>query len=427
MNIRLAGAAIFVLAALAASPAYASDTVGTVSLDHPYAWGEDLGWINFAPSQNGSYAGLVITDTGVTGYAWSSAYGWINFSPTNSGQGVTNTPDGQLGGSAWVENLGWIDMSGVVINDSGKFTGIAGIEASSTGRISFDCDRCDVETDWRPASARTQTGEQPAADSNGSPVAPSIQTPAPVVPLPVIPITTNPASSHVQSDAAPDSALSTPPSGVADPIAEFYQAVGLAIPGFRQDPSHVESYDEPLLVPPNRDGLLVESFAGGFGGAIEIPSGAAAQAITVSIAAHAVPTGTYGTSVRVMGEAVFDVTATDAQGNAVHVFELPLKITLLIPAYLQGKNDLGVYWYDTTTQAWIAVPGAVFSGDTVSFTVNHLTRFAVLETVPNTPQREIAAFFASGSDAYLAAAACILLFIGIAAYVRRRSRSSNSR
>lgn len=45
-----------------------------------------------------------------TGYAWGENVGWINFNP--SGGGVT-VADSQLTGYAWGENVGWINMSGV--------------------------------------------------------------------------------------------------------------------------------------------------------------------------------------------------------------------------------------------------------------------------------------------------------------------------
>ena len=143
--------------------AFASDTNGTVL--SPYAWGENLGWINFAPTSSGTYLGLTITDSAVTGYAWSKDAGWINFGPVGSSQGVTNTPDGSLGGSAWSTALGWIAMSGVSIDSTGTFHGLAGTAGSSAGRVSFDCANCGVTTDWRPLSARVQT--QTVAQSGG--------------------------------------------------------------------------------------------------------------------------------------------------------------------------------------------------------------------------------------------------------------------
>ncbi len=114
---------------------------GTITGSSAYAWGENIGWINFLASGSN----VVISDTAITGYAWSPNYGWINLSPTNSG--VTNTSGGVLGGRAWSSGLGWIPFTGVTINTSGKFTGMAGTAGSTAGRINFDCANCSVVTD----------------------------------------------------------------------------------------------------------------------------------------------------------------------------------------------------------------------------------------------------------------------------------------
>lgn len=152
MNHKAFGTTLLVFCAmLFALPAFASETNGTIDADHHRAWGENIGWIDFAPEHNGTYSGLRITDSAVTGYAWIKNFGWVNFIH------VENTPDGELSGRAWIATLGWLDMSGVTINSSGKFTGTAGSDENAIGRISFDCDNCTVMTDWRPISARTAT------------------------------------------------------------------------------------------------------------------------------------------------------------------------------------------------------------------------------------------------------------------------------
>jgi hypothetical protein len=130
--------------------AHASTADGTISTD-AYAWGENIGWINFGCAN----CNVHVTDAGLTGDAWSAQYGWINLAPTNGG--VTNDSEGHLGGTAWSSGLGWISFSGVTINSSGKFTGIAGNAASTSGRINFSCTNCSVITDWRPLSVRNAT------------------------------------------------------------------------------------------------------------------------------------------------------------------------------------------------------------------------------------------------------------------------------
>lgn len=126
---------------------FASTTNGTIQ--NQYAWGENVGWVNFLPTDGDIH----ITDSTITGYAWDPNYGWINFAPTQSG--VINDGSGNLSGYAWSTGGGYINFSGVVINSSGKFTGIA--SGVTYGQLTFDCNQCNVTTDWRPSSARPVT------------------------------------------------------------------------------------------------------------------------------------------------------------------------------------------------------------------------------------------------------------------------------
>jgi len=131
-------------------------STGTIDSTYKYAWSNNIGWINFAPTgDSGSYAGLTVSDTAITGYAWSPDYGWINFNPSNStctasaDCGVKNTTSGVLSGNAWGENIGWINFSGVTINTStGVFSGTA--TGDVVGTINFSCadNKCKVVTGW---------------------------------------------------------------------------------------------------------------------------------------------------------------------------------------------------------------------------------------------------------------------------------------
>lgn len=89
-----------------------------------YAWGENVGWINFEPSQG---EGVTVTDSAVTGKAWGENIGWINLSPATGG--VMNDGAGNLSGYAWGENVGWINFAptggGVTIDANGNFDGYA--------------------------------------------------------------------------------------------------------------------------------------------------------------------------------------------------------------------------------------------------------------------------------------------------------------
>jgi hypothetical protein len=127
---------------------FASEIDGTISTNPSYAFGENLGWINFGCDT----CDVHVTDTELTGFVWSKQYGWINLSPDNGG--VTNNCLGELGGRAWSKSLGWLDFSGAEINASGTFDGVAGTPSTLGGRINFGCTGCEISTDWRQCSLR---------------------------------------------------------------------------------------------------------------------------------------------------------------------------------------------------------------------------------------------------------------------------------
>lgn len=162
--------------------AYASETLGTIDGTYKYAWGENIGWVNFACDN----CNINITDNGISGDAWSKQYGWINLNPTTSG--IKNNGEGLLSGSAWSSNLGWINFTGVTIDTRGDFWGYATIK-SDNSRINFNCANADscssanfkVKTDWRPASVRPH-------NTGGGYMPPN----PPVLPPPIITPPTNP-------------------------------------------------------------------------------------------------------------------------------------------------------------------------------------------------------------------------------------------
>jgi hypothetical protein len=138
---------------------FASEKEGKISQSNKYAWGEKIGWVNFNPT-NGN---VRVADDGLSGYAWSANYGWINLAPENAG--VKNNGEGELSGKAWNDKLGWIDFSGITVDEEGRFSGVAGSEQTVFGRMSFECDGCGVQTDWRPESVREDSDDDDG--SNG--------------------------------------------------------------------------------------------------------------------------------------------------------------------------------------------------------------------------------------------------------------------
>jgi hypothetical protein len=145
-----------------------------------FAWGENIGWVNFAPAGS---SGVTVSNTGITGFAWSENFGWINFAPTSGG--VVNNSAGVLSGFAWSENAGWINFlpagaGGVTINTTtGQFSGFAWGE--NVGWINFGVPS-PVVTTWRPNVSPGSTGV----------AARKVHGAAGTFDLPLVPTPTNP-------------------------------------------------------------------------------------------------------------------------------------------------------------------------------------------------------------------------------------------
>jgi hypothetical protein len=196
------------------SVAFASETNGTIDASYKYAWGENIGWINFGCDE----CNVEITDEEITGHAWSTQFGWINLNPTNSG--VKNDGEGILSGYAWGSNIGWVDFAGVTIDSNGEFLGYATVDSDGS-QINFNCTQgasCSqadfkVKTDWRKLSERSQGGSSGSTPRDTTP--PPAPTPPPVITNPPfqIPIISDVAKSladYLASIFKPNTALPSP-------------------------------------------------------------------------------------------------------------------------------------------------------------------------------------------------------------------------
>jgi hypothetical protein len=147
-----------------------------------YAWGENVGWVDFAPVEGDTY----VADNALWGYAYGESIGWISLNCANSDScgtvnyKVSNNNEGKLSGYAWGENVGWIDFGtstdianrpwGVSITSGGDFTGYA--YGENVGWISFNSANggsvvYKVSTSWRPQSLRPQCNNGLDDDNDG--------------------------------------------------------------------------------------------------------------------------------------------------------------------------------------------------------------------------------------------------------------------
>jgi hypothetical protein len=115
----------------------------SISPVNKYAWGENIGFLNFADA--GDPAGsqsVFVNPTFLEGFVWGENIGWINLgdgsgpyaNTTGLNFGVNrNASTGHLTGYAWGENIGWINFSGGSLAtppnpariESGRFRGYA--------------------------------------------------------------------------------------------------------------------------------------------------------------------------------------------------------------------------------------------------------------------------------------------------------------
>ncbi len=117
------------VAALMIATAPAQDADSNIDPSASFAWGENIGWLNWNPDA-GSGAGYmpaatpppIIGETNLGGFLWGENVGWINlgsgfptdgvtYTNTSAGDfGVNLDVSGNLTGYAWGENIGWVNF-----------------------------------------------------------------------------------------------------------------------------------------------------------------------------------------------------------------------------------------------------------------------------------------------------------------------------
>lgn len=130
---------ICLIIVLSASAAVMAENIDPDNSNNQYAYGENVGWVNF----EGAYGGATVSKTKLSGYVWGENIGWINLSPASYG-GIANDGFGNLSGYAWGENVGWINFNpqyggtsyAVKIDSNGYFSGYAWGE--NIGWINFN-------------------------------------------------------------------------------------------------------------------------------------------------------------------------------------------------------------------------------------------------------------------------------------------------
>lgn len=191
MKTRITIAAIFLMLAMV--------TAVNAAATSGYAWGENIGWLNWGTTEG---AIDVPSSGGLTGYVWGENIGWISLNCSNTSScGTVNyavTRSGSsLSGYAWGENVGWISFScsntsscgavnyGVTIDSSRNFSGWAWGE--NIGWISLNCANTSscLTVDYKVSVAAGGGGVVlPIFLGGGSPTPTPTATPLGVTPTP---------------------------------------------------------------------------------------------------------------------------------------------------------------------------------------------------------------------------------------------------
>ena len=142
----------------------------TVYPDHleGFAWGENVGWIRLGTHTGGSphtYGNTLANNYGVnrnpgtgalSGYAWSTTAGWINFNPDFGG--VTVSDAGEFSGYAWGENVGWIKFNGTAADNTPYKVATTGPLAVTLAGFSAEAQAGQVLVSWETVSEINNAG-----------------------------------------------------------------------------------------------------------------------------------------------------------------------------------------------------------------------------------------------------------------------------
>ena len=156
-------------------------------------------------------------------------------------------------------------------------------------------------------------------------------------------------------------------------------------------PETVVSSEEPLVLTSSQEGTLARSFTDNSEVAIEIPIGTVEAETTFNVeqaelVTYEAPLEIETVGATLVGNMVFEITATDVENAAVRSFSRAVTITITVPDLPEDTSNLGLYYYNEGTDSWGLIPGAQFDSVTgeVTFDTDHFTKFAIFE-IAGTP------------------------------------------
>lgn len=131
-TVRARGPIAALFLTLASFPAFAAPQATN---SNQFAWSENAGWINCAPSNNVLTVHYAAATGFITGYLWCENLGYISLASSANGPfantssnnwGVNMDDDWVLSGSAWGENIGWVNFAPSNTTSTARIDNISG-------------------------------------------------------------------------------------------------------------------------------------------------------------------------------------------------------------------------------------------------------------------------------------------------------------
>jgi hypothetical protein len=161
--------------------AFSVANAANIDQNDKYAWGTNVGWLNF----NDANGGVTVYNDHLEGYVWGENIGWIRLGTHIGGgehtytndaadtYGVNNDGNGNLSGYAWGTNVGWINFnpthSQVTIDpETGDFDGYAWGENIGWIHFQNSSPAYKVNTTWRSETKKASTTTSLASSKNPS-------------------------------------------------------------------------------------------------------------------------------------------------------------------------------------------------------------------------------------------------------------------
>ncbi len=150
-------------------------------------------------------------------------------------------------------------------------------------------------------------------------------------------------------------------------------------------PPAVTAINVPLNVSPDQEGTESVS-EDGISAILEVPKGAVDGQTTFTVnfknmEAYNSPLESSGA--KLLNNKIFNIEARDIEDEPVKTFAEKITFTVILQEIPQDVSNLGFYYFNSGDDFWQLIPDAIFDVENkkVSFSVNHLTDFAVFEVL----------------------------------------------